>query len=122
MRTASADSYYSQIWMRQPLCATYWYTGRPIDQLLNQIFRSGSSYNETGWEDPAFDAMLDAARREMDENRRRVLYQDAQRHLVDNSGSITPMFADRLVGISRDVVNYSEYGFEFDYLHIGLRR
>ncbi|WP_211897754.1 ABC transporter substrate-binding protein [Saccharopolyspora erythraea] len=122
VRNASADSYYSQIWMRQPLCATYWYTGRPIDQLLNQIFRSGSSYNETSWADSAFDAMLDAARREMDEGRRRVLYQDAQRYLVDNSGSITPMFADRLVGISRDVVNYSEYGFEFDHLNIGLRR
>ncbi|MCI2417623.1 ABC transporter substrate-binding protein [Saccharopolyspora sp. K220] len=121
VRTASADSYYSQIWMRQPLCATYWYTGRPIDQLLNQIFRGGSSYNETGWADPAFDAMLDAARREMDPARRRVHYQDAQRYVVDNSGSITPMFADRLVGISREVLNYSEYGFEFDYLHIGLR-
>jgi len=122
VRTASSDSYFSQIWMHQPLCATYWYTGRPVDQLLNQIFRGGSSYNETAWSDPAFDAMLDAARREMDAGRRRTLYQDAQRYLVDNSGSITPMFADRLVGLSREVVNYAEHGFEFDYLNIGLVR
>jgi peptide/nickel transport system substrate-binding protein len=121
VRTASSDSYYSQIWMQKPLCATYWYTGRPVDQLLNQIFRGGSSYNETAWADPAFDAMLDAARREMDGVRRRTLYQDAQRYVVDHGGSITPMFADRLVGLSRDVLNYSEHGFEFDYIAIGLR-
>ncbi len=120
IRNASADSYYSQIWMQQPLMATYWFTGRPVDQLLNQIFRGGSSYNETAWADDTFDAMLDDARREIDDDKRRTLYQDAQRYIVDHSGSITPMFADRLVGLSRDVVNYYEHGFEFDYLNIGL--
>ncbi|NEE01624.1 ABC transporter substrate-binding protein [Phytoactinopolyspora halotolerans] len=120
VRNASADSYYSQVWMQQPLMATYWYTGRPVDQLLNQIFRGGSSYNETAWADDTFDAILDDARREIDDDKRRTLYQDAQRYIVDHSGSITPMFADRLVGLSRDVVNYYEHGFEFDYLNIGL--
>lgn len=121
LRTVTADSYYTDVWMKQPLCATYWYTGRPIDQLFNQIFRSGTDYNETAWSDPRFDGLLDAARRELDPDRRRRLYQDAQRHVVDNGGAITPMFADRLVGISRDVVNYAEYGFEFDYVGIGFR-
>ncbi|GAA3730352.1 peptide/nickel transport system substrate-binding protein [Spinactinospora alkalitolerans] len=121
VRTASADSYYTRIWMKKPLCATYWYTGRPVDQMLNQIFRSGSSYNETAWSDEGFDALLDDARRTRDTGRRRTLYQDAQRHIVDNGGAMTPMFADRLVGISRDVLNYRETGFEFDYLNIGLR-
>ncbi len=120
VRTASADSYYSEIWIHKPFCATYWYTGRPIDQLLNQIFRGGSSYNETKWADPRFDRMLDAARAETDDAKRKILYQDAQRYIVDHSGSITPFFADRLVGISNDVVNYREEGFEFDYLNIGL--
>lgn len=121
VRNASADSYYTQIWMQRPLMATYWYTGRPADQLLNQVFRGGSSYNETAWSHEGFDALLDDARRTADEDRRRTLYQDAQRLVVDEGGAMTPMFADRLVGISRDVLNYREYGFEFDYLSIGLR-
>ncbi|AUS80499.1 peptide ABC transporter substrate-binding protein [Actinoalloteichus sp. AHMU CJ021] len=122
VRTAAAESYFSQIWMQKPLMATYWYTGRPIEQLLNQIFRGGSSYNETAWADDRFDGLLDEARGEMDADRRRMLYQDAQRYVVDHGGSITPVFADRLVGLSRDVLNYREHGFEFDYLNIGLRR
>ncbi|GAB3710611.1 ABC transporter substrate-binding protein [Nocardiopsis nanhaiensis] len=121
VRNASADSYYTQIWMQRPLMATYWYTGRPADQLLNQVFRGGSSYNETAWSDEDFDALLDDARRAADEDRRRTLYEDAQRLVVDEGGAITPMFADRLVGHSRDVLNYRETGFEFDYLNIGLR-
>ncbi|MGH1552937.1 hypothetical protein ACRAWF_15650 [Streptomyces sp. L7] len=41
--------------------ATYWFTGRPVDQLFTQIFRSGSSYNETAWSDKEFDTVLDQA-------------------------------------------------------------
>ncbi|MBD8703691.1 ABC transporter substrate-binding protein [Frigoribacterium sp. CFBP9039] len=121
VKNASADSYYTQIWMQKPLMVSYWFTGRPIDQLLNQIFRTGSSYNESAWSNPTFDALLDDARAEMDDSRRATLYQDAQRLIVEDSADMTPMFGDRLVGIGRDVVNYREYGFEFDYLQIGLR-
>jgi peptide/nickel transport system substrate-binding protein len=119
---ASSDSYYTEIWMQKPLMVSYWFTGRPIDQLLNQIFRTGSSYNESAWSNPTFDALLDDARAEMDDDRRRTLYQDAQRIVVEDSADMTPMFGDRLVGISSDVVNYREHGFEFDHLAIGFRR
>jgi peptide/nickel transport system substrate-binding protein len=122
IQTASADAYYTDIWIKKPFCASYWYTGRPIDQLLNQIFRSGSSYNETLWSDNTFASILDAARREADPAKRKQHYQDAQKVLVDSSGSIIPFFADRTVGLSKKVVNYKEYGFEFDYLNIGFRK
>jgi peptide/nickel transport system substrate-binding protein len=122
VKTAAADSYYTDVWIKKPWCASYWYTGRPIDQLLNQIFRGGSSYNETLWSDPTFASALDAARKEPDQAKRKQHYQDAQKILVDSSGSIVPFFADRTVGLSKKVVNYTEYGFEFDYLNIGFRQ
>ncbi len=118
---ASSDSYYTQIWMQKPLMVSYWFTGRPVDQLLNQIFRSGSSYNESAWSNPQFDGLLDSARAEMNDARRRSLYGDAQRLIVQDGADMTPMFGDRLVGLSTEVVNYAEWGFEFDYLAIGLR-
>ncbi|MBK6014514.1 ABC transporter substrate-binding protein [Streptomyces sp. MBT53] len=121
VKTASADSYYTQIWMKKPLMATYWFTGRPVDQLFTQIFRSGSSYNETAWSDKEFDAVLDRARAELDDTKRRELYGEAQTLVIEKGGAMTPMFADRLVGISRKVRGYAEHGFEFDYLNIGLK-
>ncbi|MFF2653727.1 ABC transporter substrate-binding protein [Streptomyces sp. NPDC058045] len=121
VKTAAADSYYTQIWMKKPLMATYWFTGRPIDQLFTEIFRGGSSYNETAWSDKDFDALLDRARRETDDAKRHDLYGEAQTMVIERGGAMTPMFADRLVGISRQVRGYAEHGFEFDYLGIGLK-
>ncbi|MFG2106493.1 ABC transporter substrate-binding protein [Micromonospora chersina] len=120
VKNSSADSYYTDVWMKKPLMTSYWYTGRPIDQLLNQIFRSGSSYNENAYSNPRFDQTLNAARATVDDAKRKTLYQDAQKLLIDDGGSLTPFFADRLVGISKKVAGYKEYGFEFDYLNIGL--
>ncbi|GAA3309798.1 ABC transporter substrate-binding protein [Arthrobacter ramosus] len=116
-----ADSYFTDVWMKKPLMTTYWYTGRPIDQLLNQIFRTGSSYNETAYSNATFDQTLDAARATVDAAKRKTLYQDAQKILIDDGGSLTPFFSDRITGLSKKVVNYSEHGFEFDYINIGLR-
>lgn len=121
IKNAPSDSYYTNVWMKQPLCVSYWYTGRGIDQLLNQFFRSGSDYNETAWSDHTLDGLLDSARREADAAKRRQLYQDAQKYVVDNSGLLVPFFGSRLTGLSKQVVNYSEHGFELDYLHIGLK-
>ena len=120
IQTAAADSYYTDVWIKKPFCVSYWYTGRPIDQLLNQIFRTGSSYNESLWSDTSFDKILDSARKEADAGKRKQYYQDAQKILVDSSASIVPFFADRIIGLSKKVVNYKEFGFEFDYVNIGF--
>lgn len=121
INNVAADSYYTQIWMSEPLMVSYWFTGRPIDQLLNQIFRSGSSYNESAWSDPQFDALLDEARADTNDRTRLQKYQDAQRMIAHQGADMTPVFGHRLVGLSTEVVNYDEYGFEFDYLNLGLR-
>ncbi|WOF24039.1 ABC transporter substrate-binding protein [Microbacterium betulae] len=118
---ASADSYYTEIWMNRPLMVSYWFTGRPMDQLLNQIFRSGSSYNESAWSNPRFDRLLDEARADTNEASRRQKYEDAQRLVIDDGAAMTPVFGDRLVGLSDEVVGYDEHGFEFDYLGLGLK-
>jgi peptide/nickel transport system substrate-binding protein len=120
IQTAAADSYYTDVWIKKPFCVSYWYTGRPIDQLLNQIFRTGSSYNESLWSDSSFDKILDSARKEADAAKRKQYYQDAQKILVDSSATIVPFFADRIIGLSKKIVNYKEFGFEFDYVNIGF--
>jgi peptide/nickel transport system substrate-binding protein len=117
---APSDSYYTKVWITKPFCVSYWYTGRPIDQLLNQIFRGGSSYNESLWTNSQFDQLLDAARRQVDNTKRKHLYQEAQSILVQQCGDMVPLFADRLTGVSRKVQNYHEHGFEFDYKNLAL--
>jgi peptide/nickel transport system substrate-binding protein len=121
IQSAPADSYYTTVWIKKPFCVSYWYTGRPIDQLLNQIYRMGSGYDESLWSNPAFNGLLDSARRTVDPVKRKTLYQDAQKLMIEDDSTIVPFFADRTTGLSKQVLNYSEYGFEFDYLHIGFK-
>ncbi|GAB3847125.1 ABC transporter substrate-binding protein [Nesterenkonia populi] len=120
INNVSSDSFYTEYWMQTPLMVSYFFTGRPMDQLLNQIFRSGSGYNESLWENETFDSLLDEARADTNDESRLQKYQDAQRMIVEEAPHMTPMFGDRLVGISESVINYREFAFEFDYLNIGL--
>jgi len=121
IQNAPADSYFTSVWIKKAFCVSYWYTGRPIDQLLNQIYRMGSGYDESLWSSSQFNGLLDSARRTVDPAKRKTLYQDAQKLMISGDGTIIPFFADRTTGLSKKVLNYSEYGFEFDYLHIGFK-
>ncbi|MFT4289333.1 ABC transporter substrate-binding protein [Nocardioides sp.] len=119
VKTAPADSYYTETYAKKSFCLSYWYTGRPIDQLLNLVFRGPTS--EAQWDDQQFSDLLDSARKEPDQAKRKQLYQDAQKLAIDESGEIVPFFGHRTTGLTTKVTNYTEYGFEFDYLNIGIQ-
>ncbi len=87
---APSDGYWSDTWMQEPFVATSW-SQRPADQILNEAFRSGAAWNETFWNDPEFDAALDAAREELDFETRKELYGDLQRTLFETGGAFIPV-------------------------------
>ncbi|MFM9106903.1 MAG: ABC transporter substrate-binding protein [Chloroflexota bacterium] len=89
--TTASDGYYSDVWMVEPYTATAW-GQREADQILNEAYRSGAAWNETFWNDPAFDALLDRARSANAFDERATLYADAQRILWETGGSLIPYF------------------------------
>ena len=86
---APADGYYGDIWMNKSACVTYW-GHRPADQYLNELYRSGGSWNDTFWNVPEYDALLDQARSELDFDKRRAVYWQAQEMLFEKGGSFMP--------------------------------
>lgn len=102
---APADGFWGDVWMKEPFFATGW-SQRPADQILNEAYRSGAAWNESAWNDPAFDAALDAAREELDFAERKALYGELQRTLFEEGGSFIPVhlntvraFSSKLSGI-----------------------
>jgi peptide/nickel transport system substrate-binding protein len=91
--TTASDGYYSDVWMVEPFTATSW-GEREADQILNEAYRSGADWNETFWNDPEFDALLDSARSATDFEERAELYGDAQRALWEEGGSLIPYFTN----------------------------
>ena len=100
-----ADGFWGDVWMKEPFTATGW-SQRPADQILNEAYRSGAAWNESFWNSPAFDAKLDAARAELDFDKRKALYGELQNELWETGGSFIPVhlntvraFSAKLSGI-----------------------
>ncbi len=104
---APTDGYWSEVWMKKDVVATRW-NERPADQALHEIYLSTAKWNESIFKDPAFDAMLAAARRELDFDKRKALYIAAQEYLWENAGTLIPYHVTRLVGVSARVDNLDE--------------
>ncbi|MEO0372963.1 MAG: ABC transporter substrate-binding protein, partial [Pseudomonadota bacterium] len=78
---ASADGYWSEVWMKKDAFATSW-GERPGDQALNEPFQSQAKWNESYFQDYTFDSMLRKARNSLDFFERREFYLQAQRYLA----------------------------------------
>ncbi len=97
------DGYWSNVWMKKPFVGSYW-GGRPTaDLMLSVAYRSDAPWNETFWKRPEFDRLLDRARGELDVEKRRELYWEAQRMIWEDGGEIIPVFNNHLFGARENV-------------------
>ena len=99
-----SDGYWSEVWMKKDVSATRW-NERPADQALHEIYLSTAKWNESYYKDGAFDELLASARRELDFNKRKALYVQAQNHLWETAGTLIPYHVTRVVGVSKRVKN-----------------
>ncbi|MCZ6863313.1 MAG: ABC transporter substrate-binding protein [Alphaproteobacteria bacterium] len=93
---APADGYWSDTWMKKPVVTTRW-GQRPADQILNEDYRGGAPWNETYWNRPDFDKLLDQARQELDFEKRTALYHRLQEILYEEGGSFIPFHVNQYV-------------------------
>ena len=84
-----ADGFWSDVWRVEPFSMTCW-GERTADQILNEAYRGGGSWNETYQDREDFDGLLDAARAELDFDARRELYLAAQQILWEEGGALIP--------------------------------
>lgn len=103
VKRVSGDGYWDNVWLKSPFSAVYW-GGRPtIDSQLSQTFLSSANWNDSAWKRPEFDKLVVAARAELDEGKRKQLYADAQRMIVDDGGMICFAISDYLDGYNKRV-------------------
>ena len=84
-----ADGYWDDVWMKETVCVTSW-DERPADQILNEAYRTGSSWNESYFSNADYDALLDKARAELDFAKSKQAMVDAQRMLFEVGGTMIP--------------------------------
>ncbi len=102
------DGYWSEVWNKQPFCASYW-GGRAVqDQMYSTAYLSSADWNDTRWKREEFDKMLLEARAELDTEKRKALYSKMGRMIRDEGGLICPMFNDFVNGVSDKVQGWKE--------------
>ncbi|CAN7638158.1 ABC transporter substrate-binding protein [Mesorhizobium sp. LjNodule214] len=88
------DGYWSEVWNKQPFCASYW-GGRPTQDLMYTTgYYSKADWNETRFFRDDFDKMLSQARSELDTEKRKKLYADMGSIVRNDGGAVIPMFND----------------------------
>ncbi len=93
-------------WTSYPFSATDW-GGRPLGvQALSLAYRSGAPWNETGFNDPEFDAKLDEALGIFDPDARRVVMADIETILQESGIIIQPFWRNMYLHHVPAVMNY----------------
>ena len=106
VRREPADGYWSEVWNKQPFCASYW-GGRPTqDSRYSTSYVSNAEWNDTRFMRPDFDRMAVEARGELDEEKRRTLYRDMALMIHNEGGLILPVFNDYVNAGSRRLKGY----------------
>ncbi|MFC4671189.1 ABC transporter substrate-binding protein [Seohaeicola nanhaiensis] len=104
------DGYWSEVWNKQPFCASYW-GGRPVqDQMYSTAYLSTADWNDTKFKRPDFDALLNEAKAELDQAKRKELYSKMAYMVRDEGGLICPMFNDFVEGISDKIQGWEADG------------
>jgi peptide/nickel transport system substrate-binding protein len=94
---------YWPIWDKTPFGITYW-AHRPLGiQILDLCYRTGSTWNESHFSDPAFDAAVDTAQAILDPRARAVAMVAAETILQDSAVMVQPFWANNFTAASSSV-------------------
>jgi peptide/nickel transport system substrate-binding protein len=103
------DGYWSEVWNKQPFCTSYWGGRSTQDQMYSTAYISSADWNDTRFMRPEFDAMVLAAKAELDEAKRRQMYRDMAIMVRDEGGLILPMFNDFIDATGPKVAGYDKH-------------
>lgn len=109
------DGYWSNIWGKRPMFATRW-SGRVNEDAMLTLAYSRESigtWNESGWDNDAFNKALVAARSERDDARRKELYWECQHLIWEDAGLVAPTWADFLDATS-DKIGHGEIANDWE--------
>ena len=112
------DGYWSNVWNKKGWCACYW-GGRPTeDWMFSAAYTNDTEWNDTAWvgteSSAKFNDIVVAARAELDDNKRRDMYAEAQRLVNDDGGTICPMFANYINAHSKKLAHGSSVASNWD--------
>ena len=89
-------TYLEQVWTKGAFYIGFYNMQPTPDGIFKLLFTSDAAWNETHWDNPDFDVLIEKARTTTDAAERTALYTQAQQMMFDEVPAIIPSFFDML--------------------------
>ncbi|MBX3575198.1 MAG: ABC transporter substrate-binding protein [Mesorhizobium sp.] len=115
-RTVIPESSFWNDWTKYPLATTNW-NARPLGiQTYALAYKTGTTWNETGFSDPDFDALIEKANAVADADQRRPLMKELQTRLQDAGIIVQPYWRKLFCHMSPKLNGYQMHqAYEQDF-------
>ncbi len=100
------DTYLAQIWRKGNFYVGFYNMQPTVDGIFKLLYTSDAAWNETRWNNKAFDELVTQARAATDDTARARLYAEAQTLIAKETPAIVPCFMDLLAAHWGYVQNY----------------
>ncbi|MDR1111100.1 MAG: ABC transporter substrate-binding protein [Deltaproteobacteria bacterium] len=119
VRSLAQDIFISQSWLKVPaMCASWGHRENPLD-LLNVLLRSDASWNESKYNNPELDRLLDLVGQELDRDRRKAGFRQIQTLLAEDGPGVLPFFYNGFGATNKRVKGYlMTRNFISDYRYV----
>jgi len=114
VRQVTADVFYGDQYLKWPFAQDYWYYSPYLSQCA-QGYLPGSPFNETHWDNPAYNKLYDEAQATVDAGKRCDILHAMQKIDFEQGGYIIPSYNQ-----SVDLMTASVEGFQASATGYGL--
>lgn len=104
-----ADVYWNDYWMKTPLFTSSWNLRTNADETLSIAYHSKAKWNESDWKSEEMDLLIDTARGEKDQEKRKELYTQAQKLLSEEGGVVVAVFRPVVVAMRKNVQGFQPH-------------
>ncbi|MCW2240083.1 ABC transporter substrate-binding protein [Azospirillum canadense] len=123
VQTMPHATYLDQVWKKGNFYVGFYNMQATADAIFSLLYTSDAAWNETRWNNSAFDALVAEARTKTDEAERQALYAKAQQLMHDEIPSVIPVFFDLLAAQRAYVQGYGLHPrgsvFRLDFVSLG---
>ncbi len=104
-----ADGYWSNHWAKHPLSFGNINPRPTTDLMFTLFYKSSAPQNVSGWKNEKFDQLLELARGETNDAKRRQMYADMQVMVHEGCGVGIPIFNHSLDGFTNKLKGYGSH-------------
>lgn len=106
IQTMPHATYLDQVWKKGAFYIGFYNMQATADGIFSLLYTSNATWNETRWNNAAFDKLIGEARQVIEPEKRRALYGEAQDLMYAEVPSIIPVFFDLLTAQRSYVQGY----------------